>query len=56
MTNILRTGSKGPDVKKLQEILNSILSLNPPLKIDGDFGQATNRAVRRFQVEKVSKK
>ena len=52
MTSTLRLGSKGPDVRKLQERLNSILSLNPPLKIDGDFGPATNRAVRRFQAEK----
>ncbi len=51
MKSTLRLGSKGPDVRKLQESLNSILSLNPPLKIDGDFGRATNEAVKRFQAE-----
>ncbi|HTF97346.1 MAG TPA: TIGR02594 family protein [Cellvibrio sp.] len=51
MTTTLRTGSKGPDVKKLQEILNTTLRLNPALKIDGDFGRATNEAVKRFQAE-----
>lgn len=52
MTTTLRTGSKGPEVKKLQELLNTTLLLNPPLKIDGDFGRATNAAVKRFQAEK----
>jgi uncharacterized protein (TIGR02594 family) len=52
MTNTLRTGSKGPDVKKLQELLNTTLLLNPALKIDGDFGRATSDAVKRFQAEK----
>lgn len=52
MTATLRTGSKGPDVKKLQELLNTVLLLNPALKIDGDFGRATDEAVKRFQAEK----
>lgn len=52
MTTTLRTGSKGPEVKKLQALLNTALLLNPPLKIDGDFGRATDSAVKRFQAEK----
>lgn len=52
MTNILRIGSKGPNVSKLQELLNAALLLNPALKIDGDFGRATNEAVKRFQAER----
>lgn len=52
MTNTLRTGSKGPDLRKLQELLNTTLLLNPALKIDGDFGRATDSAVKRFQAER----
>ena len=52
MTTTLRTGSKGPDVKKLQELLNTVLHLNPKLIVDGDFGRATDAAVKRFQAEK----
>lgn len=52
MTKLLRLGSKGPEVKKLQQVLNTILHLNPLLKIDGDFGRATNEAVKRFQAER----
>jgi peptidoglycan hydrolase-like protein with peptidoglycan-binding domain len=55
MTTTLRTGSKGPDVKKLQELLNTTLHLNPALKIDGDFGRATNEAVKRFQAQRHGK-
>ncbi len=51
MTNTLRIGSKGPDVRKLQETLNATLLLNPLLKVDGDFGRATDEAVKRFQAE-----
>lgn len=52
MTNTLRTGNKGPDVRKLQELLNTALLLNPVLKVDGDFGPATDSAVKRFQAER----
>lgn len=51
MTTTLRTGSKGPDVKKLQDLLNTTLHLNPKLIVDGDFGRATDAAVKRFQAE-----
>jgi putative chitinase len=38
---ILRRGSNGPDVRKLQERLG--------LKVDGDFGPKTEEGVRNFQ-------
>lgn len=42
----LRKGSKGDDVKLLQEILNSY---GYSLKVDGDFGPRTEDAVKKFQ-------
>lgn len=46
-TKFLRRGSEGFEVEKLQERLNEILGLG--LYIDGDFGPATERAVKMFQ-------
>lgn len=43
---ILLKGSKGPQVTALQEKLNS---LGYKLKVDGDFGKATDDAVRLMQ-------
>ena len=40
---ILKKGSKGEEVKKLQESLN--------ITVDGDFGPATELAVMRFQAQ-----
>lgn len=40
---ILKKGSKGDEVKKLQESLN--------IKVDGDFGPATELAVMKFQAQ-----
>lgn len=45
----LRLHDKGPDVERLQEELNLKLSPSPELEVDGDFGEATQAAVRRFQ-------
>lgn len=45
----LRSGSRGPDVKKVQEKLNTQLSPSPRLVPDGDFGPLTRNAVVRFQ-------
>jgi len=42
----LSPGSKGEDVKLLQEILNSY---GYSLKVDGDFGSSTEAAVKKFQ-------
>jgi len=43
---MLRTGSKGPEVAELQRRLNQA---GETLGVDGEFGSATNDAVRRFQ-------
>ncbi|HMP04174.1 MAG TPA: TIGR02594 family protein [Gemmatales bacterium] len=51
MHPILRRGSKGPDVKRLQQLLNEKLRPSPNLKPDGDFGPATEKAVRAFQTQ-----
>lgn len=43
---ILKKGSKGPEVRKLQEALNKN---GFKLKVDGDFGKNTEDAVKKFQ-------
>jgi len=46
---ILKCGSKGEDVKKLQKLLNA-RGLSPhPIVIDGVFGPTTLTAVKKFQ-------
>jgi len=35
--------------KEIQSMLNSTLSLNPPLKVDGNFGKLTSEAIKSFQ-------
>lgn len=47
--SVLRKGAKGRTVSELQKLLNMVLSLNPPIKVDGDFGKNTNQAVLAFQ-------
>jgi uncharacterized protein (TIGR02594 family) len=51
MNPVLRRGSRGPDVKRLQELLNAKLKPSPNLQVDGDFGPATETAVRAFQAQ-----
>ncbi|MBZ5617606.1 MAG: TIGR02594 family protein [Acidobacteriia bacterium] len=46
---ILEKGDRGPDVTRLQVILNHELVPSPHLKEDGDFGQKTYDGVVRFQ-------
>jgi peptidoglycan hydrolase-like protein with peptidoglycan-binding domain len=51
---ILRRGSKGEQVKFLQDMLNQAdrkqnFGNPPPLKVDGDFGPQTETAVKNFQ-------
>ncbi|MFB2938805.1 peptidoglycan-binding protein [Aerosakkonemataceae cyanobacterium BLCC-F154] len=43
---IIRLGSKGSDVKYLQQLLNK---KGYSLKVDGDFGPRTEAAVKQFQ-------
>jgi peptidoglycan hydrolase-like protein with peptidoglycan-binding domain len=47
-TGPLKRGSSGTDVEKLQALLNRA-GAKPPLKPDGDFGPATDRALRDYQ-------
>lgn len=49
MTTNLKIGSRGPEVKKLQEALNKKLIPSPRLVPDGQFGNLTAQAVRKFQ-------
>jgi lysozyme family protein len=44
--SILKRGSKGPFVKELQ---TSLVALGYDLRVDGDFGAATEAAVKSFQ-------
>jgi peptidoglycan hydrolase-like protein with peptidoglycan-binding domain len=48
MAMILKIHSKGPEVIKLQQLLNNY-GITPPLVPDGDFGKMTEDAVRKFQ-------
>jgi len=48
----LKTGSTGPDVTQLQQLLNTRLSPSPSLKVSGTFDEETMKAVKRFQQEK----
>lgn len=48
MSTLLKRGSRGAAVRDLQTRLNSA-SESPRLVVDGDFGPATDRAVRAFQ-------
>jgi hypothetical protein len=43
---LLREGASGPDVERLQKLLNA---KGATLVVDGDFGNATKMAVRKFQ-------
>jgi peptidoglycan hydrolase-like protein with peptidoglycan-binding domain len=49
MSKLLRTGSRGEKVERLQTVLNCVQRPNPPLTIDGIFGQKTYNAVKGFQ-------
>jgi hypothetical protein len=46
---ILKHGSRGEDVKKLQKVLNALGLCPEPIVIDGVFGPTTLDAVKRFQ-------
>lgn len=49
MSLMLRIGSNGNDVRKLQTVLNYLHSANPLLQVDGIFGHKTYGAVVHFQ-------
>lgn len=46
---LLVRGQRGPEVVRLQQLLNRQTNPSCRLTADGDFGPATERAVRRFQ-------
>ncbi|HQI81086.1 MAG TPA: peptidoglycan-binding protein [Deltaproteobacteria bacterium] len=50
MPQVLRRGSKGPEVKELQRLLTQ---RGYPVDKDGDFGDQTWRAVRAFQAQNL---
>jgi hypothetical protein len=50
MADLLKYGAKGPEVENLQEALNyHLFDHNPPLKVDGKFGDKTHARVFAFQ-------
>lgn len=49
---VLENGSKGDDVKTLQELLNTLGFAKPELDVDGKYGYVTAKAVRVFQKAK----
>ena len=51
MSIVLKIHSKGPEVNKLQKLLNDN-GITPPLALDGNFGSLTQVAVKKFQVSK----
>jgi len=50
MVVLLKVGSRGAEVARLQELLNKHLQPSPRLKIDGLFGSRTEAAVRYYQI------
>lgn len=46
---VLRKGNKGKDVKQLQTLLNSFRGPKNPIRVDGDFGNKTEKAVKEMQ-------
>lgn len=45
----IKLNDRGPEVRKLQLLLNSLVTPRPNLRIDGHFGQRTHQAVVTFQ-------
>lgn len=48
----LKLNDRGPEVRRLQLLLNSLVMPSPSLRIDGHFGQRTHTAVIAFQTAK----
>src|SRR5262245_5024269 len=46
---VLKQGSRGPEVQKLQRLLNRRLTPSPKIAVDGLFGPSTHQAVIRYQ-------
>jgi uncharacterized protein (TIGR02594 family) len=50
--SVVKLGSRGSDVTRLQLALNTLLKPSPKLKVDGHFGPATQAALLLFQKSK----
>ena len=48
----IKLNDRGPEVRKLQLLLNTLLMPRPNLRVDGHFGQRTHQAVIAFQKAK----
>jgi hypothetical protein len=46
---VLKVGSRGPEVERLQLFLNRVYPSYSNLVVDGDFGPATEKVVKEFQ-------
>ncbi len=49
MGRLIRRGSKGADVRAIQDVLNFHIRRLTPLEVDGDFGPLTHARVVEFQ-------
>ena len=49
MGRLVRQGSKGADVRAIQDVLNFHIRRLAPLTVDGDFGPLTHARVVEFQ-------
>lgn len=49
MATTLKNGSSGDDVRRLQQVLNRVISTQPGLTLDGIFGTKTQARVIEFQ-------
>jgi len=49
---MLKLGSKGADVARMQTLLNSLLQPSPRLKVDGDFGKRSHDVLVLFQASR----
>ena len=49
MASVYKNGSSGPAVKEIQKLLNKALKPSPNLEEDGEFGAATEAAVKAYQ-------
>jgi peptidoglycan hydrolase-like protein with peptidoglycan-binding domain len=49
MGRLVRQGSKGADVRAIQDVLNFHIRRSAPLAVDGDFGSRTHARVIEFQ-------
>lgn len=48
---LIKRGSKGAEVKTLQRLLNAVCGAG--LEVDGDYGPATEKAVRAYQTSRA---